>query len=91
MALPLSIFPFKTLSIVGSCVLALIDHPEVVKKAQLELDRVIKPGHLPDFNDQPSLPYITAIVKEGLRWNDAVPMGMFADRILFSSKFRSDY
>uniref|UniRef100_A0A8H7XS06 O-methylsterigmatocystin oxidoreductase n=1 Tax=Psilocybe cubensis TaxID=181762 RepID=A0A8H7XS06_PSICU len=65
-----------TLSIVGSCVLALIDHPEVVKKAQLELDKVIKPGHLPDFNDQPSLPYITAIVKEGLRWNDAVPMGV---------------
>lgn len=47
----------------------------MVKKAQQELDRVIKPGHLPDFEDQDSLPYITAIAMEALRWRAIVPIG----------------
>ncbi|KAF8994708.1 cytochrome P450 [Cyathus striatus] len=50
-------------------ILALLDHPDVVKKAQQELDSVILPGHFPDFCDADSLPYITAIVKEILRWH----------------------
>lgn len=61
----------------ASCILSLPDHPEVVKRAQFELDRIIGSGHLPDSDDEPSLPYITTIVKEALRWNDATPMGMF--------------
>ena len=59
----------------ASCILGLLEHPEVLKKAQEELDRVVKPGHLPDFDDEDSLPYITAIVKETLRWRDVVPIG----------------
>ncbi|CAA7261117.1 unnamed protein product [Cyclocybe aegerita] len=41
-----------------------------------EIDRVVKPGHLPDFDDESSLPYITAIVKEALRWYDVVPTAL---------------
>lgn len=52
-------------------------HPEVQKRAQEELDRVLAPGHLPDFVDQPSLPYITAIVKEVLRWQPVARLGGF--------------
>ncbi|KAF9553593.1 cytochrome P450, partial [Agrocybe pediades] len=62
-----------TSSIVASCILALLDKPEILKKAQMQLDSVLKPGHLPDFDDEASLPYITAIAKEGLRWRDVVP------------------
>ena len=60
-----------------SCVLGLLEHPEIVKKAQAQIDGVIKLGHLPDLDDEPSLPYITAIVKEALRWRDVVPLGIF--------------
>ncbi|KAH9478027.1 Cytochrome P450 monooxygenase 98 [Psilocybe cubensis] len=65
-----------TVSAVASCILGLLDKPEVIKKAQEELDRVVKPGHLPDFDDEESLPYITAIVKETLRWRDVVPIAI---------------
>ncbi len=43
-------------------------HPEVVKKAQEELDRVIGQDRLPMLEDQPKLPYITAIFREGMRF-----------------------
>lgn len=60
---------------VGTCILALLNHPEVLRKAHNELDRVLKKGALPDFEDMENLPYITAIVKESMRWRDAAPLG----------------
>ncbi|CAA7261115.1 unnamed protein product [Cyclocybe aegerita] len=65
-----------TVSALSWCILGLLERPDAVKKAQADIDRVIKPGHLPDFDDEPSLPYITAIVKEALRWNDVVPISI---------------
>jgi len=65
-----------TVSAIASCILGLLDKPEVLKKAQRELDSVLKPGHLPDFDDESALPYITAIVKETLRWRDVVPIAV---------------
>ncbi|RXW22004.1 hypothetical protein EST38_g3849 [Candolleomyces aberdarensis] len=65
-----------TVSTMASCVLGLMEHPEVLKKAQVQIDGVVKPGHFPDFDDEPSLPYITAIVKEALRWRDITPTGV---------------
>ena len=50
-------------------------HPGVQVKAQEELDRVLQ-GRLPDFHDEPNLPYISAIVKEVLRWQPVTPLGM---------------
>ena len=50
-------------------------NPDVQRKAQRELDQVVGPHRLPDFSDQPSLPYVDAIVKETLRWNPVVPRG----------------
>ena len=43
-------------------------HPEVQAKARAELDRVVGCDRLPDFQDQLSLPYVTAVVKEVLRY-----------------------
>ena len=51
-------------------------HPEAMKKAQEELDRVLKKGHLPDFSHRDSLPYIDAVVKEVLRWSPPLPIGI---------------
>lgn len=65
-----------TVSAIASCILGLLDKPDVLKQAQAELDAVVKPGHLPDFDDEESLPFITAIVKETLRWRDVVPIAI---------------
>lgn len=56
--------------------LAMIKYPEVQAKAQRELDRVLGPGHLPSFGDEDSLPYLTAIVKECLRWEVVLPVSI---------------
>ena len=50
-------------------------YPEVMKKAQAEIDNVVGPDTLPTFGDRERLPYVEAIVKETLRWNTVVPMG----------------
>lgn len=40
--------------------------PDVQKKAQEELDRVLG-GRLPEFQDERNLPYLSAVVKEVMR------------------------
>ncbi|KAG7094933.1 hypothetical protein E1B28_005736 [Marasmius oreades] len=62
-----------TVTALSSFFLAMVLHPHVQARAQKELDSLLQ-GRLPDFSDDVSLPYITAIVKEVLRWNPAVPM-----------------
>ncbi|KAI0639364.1 cytochrome P450 [Trametes polyzona] len=56
--------------------LAMALYPEVQRKAQAELEAVIGPDRLPEFADQKSLPYIHAIVKECLRWQNVFPLGL---------------
>ena len=51
-------------------------NPSVTKKAQAELDSVLGGGRLPDFSDQADLPYISAIIKELLRWGCPTPIGV---------------
>lgn len=58
----------------------MLANPEAQKKAQQEIDSVVKPGSLPSFDDEDSLPYVTAIVKEVLRWSNVVPIGMVNQR-----------
>lgn len=76
MILRLGLIVFKTLSVVASCILGLIENPAIVKRAQAELDSVIKSGHLPDFDDQDNLPYITALTMEALRWRVITPIAI---------------
>lgn len=49
--------------------------PDVQCRAHQELDRVVGSKRLPEFSDQESLPYITAVVKELLRWAPPFPLG----------------
>jgi len=56
-------------------VLHMITHPDVQRRAQEELDRVIGRDRLPDFEDKESLPYMNALYKEVLRWHPVVPLG----------------
>ena len=50
--------------------------PEVQKKAQAELTAVVGAHRLPEFDDEPSLPYVRALIKELLRWRSVVPLSV---------------
>ncbi|KAK6985030.1 cytochrome P450 [Favolaschia claudopus] len=65
-----------TVAALGTFVLAILLNPDVQQKAQAELDTVLGPGLLPDFSDRDTLPYVTAIVKETLRWRPVTPMAI---------------
>ncbi|KAF8661199.1 hypothetical protein AX16_001479 [Volvariella volvacea WC 439] len=65
----------STTVVVLNGIFALMCNPEIQEKAQAEIDMVVKPGHLPDFNDKESLPYLSAVVKEVLRWYTVSPLG----------------
>lgn len=50
--------------------------PEVQKKAQEEIDRVLGTKRVLGIADRPNLPYVEAVVKEVLRWHPVAPMGL---------------
>ena len=56
-----------TTSVMGTFFLAMVCYPEVQKEAQVELDKVLN-GRLPEHSDFPSLPYLSALVKEVYRY-----------------------
>lgn len=60
---------------VSTFLLTMVCYPEIQKKAQEELDRVVGHGQLPEFGDRESLPYLSAIIKEIYRWRPTVPAG----------------
>ncbi|KAF9786299.1 cytochrome P450 [Thelephora terrestris] len=64
-----------TSSSIQAFFLAVTMHPEVVHLAQRELDEVLGGERLPDFSDKPRLPYISAVIKEVLRWKPPNPLG----------------
>lgn len=47
---------------------AMILFPEVQKRAQEEIDRVVGTEHPPTWEDEPRLQYVRGCVKESLRW-----------------------
>ncbi|KFY79218.1 hypothetical protein V499_01753 [Pseudogymnoascus sp. VKM F-103] len=56
--------------------LAMMMFPEVVKKAQAEIDEIVGSERLPVFEDEKLLPYTRSIVKETLRWRAVNKFGM---------------
>ncbi|KAG1739612.1 cytochrome P450 [Suillus lakei] len=59
-----------------SFALAMVLYPDVQKRAQAEIDSVVGEDHLPTFEDRASLPYIEAVLRETLRWNTLLPLGI---------------
>lgn len=49
--------------------------PAAQDKAQEEIDRVIGTDRLPTFDDEPKLPYVSALAKEVFRWQQVAPFG----------------
>ncbi|OQU97105.1 hypothetical protein CLAIMM_03094 isoform 2 [Cladophialophora immunda] len=56
---------------------AAVLYPDFIKSAQEELDRVVGPDRLPQWEDRSKLPYIAATVEEIHRWASVTPLAFF--------------
>jgi cytochrome P450 len=65
----------QTVSSIYSFFLAMVLYPDVQRKAQEEIDRVIGNDRLPTFADRELLPYVDALAKEAMRWHVVGPIG----------------
>ncbi|TFY83623.1 hypothetical protein EWM64_g388 [Hericium alpestre] len=63
-----------TVSAIRTFFLMMARHPEVQRKAQAEIDKVIGTSRLPNVEDKDSLPYLNCITKEVLRVAAIVPV-----------------
>ncbi|KAL0390168.1 UNVERIFIED_CONTAM: Licodione synthase [Sesamum calycinum] len=52
----------------------LISNPNVLKRAQEEIDKVVGPNRLLQESDAPNLPYLQAVIKETFRLHPPLPM-----------------
>jgi len=57
-------------------IMALVNYPRVLRKAQEEVDSVCDDGTMPRWSDYDSLPYVRMIIKEILRWRPPFPWGV---------------
>jgi cytochrome P450 len=62
-----------TACLLHTFLLACLTQPEVGRKAQAELDRVVG-DDIPGFEHMFRLPYVYAVVKEALRWVPVTPL-----------------
>lgn len=61
----------QTLTALRTFVMAMILNPDVYKKAQAEIDRVIGEERLLDFDDREKLPYMDCVMQEVLRYESS--------------------
>ena len=71
----MNLAPLQTGANVSSFILAMMLHPDVQRKGHEEISRVCDSSQLPSYDDADSLPYVTAIALEVLRWTVAAPIG----------------
>lgn len=64
----------QTHSVLLVFIQAMVLNPEVQKRAQAEIDRVVGYERLPDFDDRTSMPYVEAVLRETLRFYPIVPL-----------------
>ncbi|KZP06779.1 cytochrome P450 [Athelia psychrophila] len=65
-----------TVSALSTFILAMVLYPEAQAKARAEIDSVLGEGQLPTFADESSLPYLSAVVSEVLRWEVVAPFAI---------------
>ncbi|KAF5356604.1 hypothetical protein D9758_008287 [Tetrapyrgos nigripes] len=56
--------------------LIMIQFPDIQKKAQEEIDTIVGQSRLPAFSDTKHLPYVTALIREIMRWRPGPPIGL---------------
>ena len=66
----------QSVSAMSSFFLAMTAYPEVQRKCQAEIDAVVGNDRLPTLADRDQLPYLTAMLKEVIRWGPTAPLGV---------------
>lgn len=66
----------QIVSIFSTFLLAMIQYPLVQIKIQGEMDQVLGKYQMPSFDDEDTLPYLMATVKEIMRWEVAAPLAV---------------
>ena len=57
-------------------VLAMLNYPDIMHRAQQEIDAIVGQERLPTFDDHDELVYVQAIICEALRWRPPAPLGV---------------
>ncbi|KAJ7657270.1 cytochrome P450 [Mycena polygramma] len=65
-----------TATYLQTLILLLVAHPEVQKKAQEEIDRVVGQHRMPSLDDLEGLPYVRAIILETHRFRPVAPLSV---------------
>ncbi|KAK0191577.1 cytochrome P450 [Armillaria mellea] len=65
-----------TVSIMQSFIALMMQYPDIQKEAQSEIDSLLGDHRLPNLDDQSSLPYVSALFKEILRYSPAARLGL---------------
>ncbi|EXJ93802.1 hypothetical protein A1O1_02195 [Capronia coronata CBS 617.96] len=65
-----------TWSTIVVCIMNMLLHPEVQKKAHAEIDTVVGHDRLPCFEDREKLPYLENVIQETTRWCPLSPVGV---------------
>ena len=63
-------------SVINTCMHALVQWPEIQRKAQKEIDSVVDESRTPVWADFAQLPYVTQVVKEAQRWRPVGGLGI---------------
>ncbi|KAJ7270424.1 cytochrome P450 [Mycena rebaudengoi] len=63
-----------TVSALHTFILAMTLYPDIQRRAQEAIDKVVDAERLPAFSD--NIPYVDAIVREVLRWRPVTPLGI---------------
>ena len=70
--------------------MAILHFPQVLTKAQEELDAVVGPNRLPTYEDFDSLPYIQGIVNESLRYRPVAVLGGTPHQVTRDNVYESE-
>lgn len=63
-----------TATAIQSFIHAMSKWPDILIKAQKEIDAVVGEERTPVWGDYANLPYVAATVKEAMRWRPVVPL-----------------
>jgi len=71
--------------------LAMLHYPEVMKKAQAEIDRVVGHDRMPEFSDKDDLPYVAAVISEAMRWRPIAPLNAIPHAVTVDDEYNGMY
>jgi hypothetical protein len=63
------------MGVIAIAIFAMVLYPDAQKKAQ-EIDKVIGPNRLPNFEDHPFLLFVEAFYQDVYRWHPLIPLSM---------------